>query len=524
MKMNVKKGLAVAVILLFFSVSVIPSTASNVELEKSYVNLLYTPHDPIYINGNDDFTSENGVSGGSGTSNNPFIIEDWDIEASSTNGITIRNVSAFFAIRNCYIHDGGINTDGIVFINVINGVIENTNISGNRNGVIFRTQHPGKENSENNSIQYNTIFSNTNDGIHFEHTVRGYHSNNIIFNNNLSGNKRGIYMIMSADNQIIYNNIISNAEVGIHLDMCMGGGQNNVIHHNNFIYNGENQSHEWGGPLNYWDDGYPSGGNFWSDYTGVDNFSGPNQDIPGSDGIGDTPYEIPCSYCYENNEDKYPLMESWGKKRPPIAEFTWTPPFPDPGEIILFNASDSYDPDGYITLYEWDWDNDGEFDENHTSPTVIHSWSIEGYYPVTLKVTDNSSLSMMKRKTVGIGNQPPIVEIMNPKEGYFHFSGISLFPTALNLLADTVSVGGFRLKPIQVNALDNDEMGGLLVILFINNETKGYGTWNPETGYYEWQWTGWALGIYRLRVRAKDIYGLVSNVASIDVWNFCFIP
>jgi hypothetical protein len=44
--------------------------------------------------------------------------------------------------------------------------------------------------------------------------------------------------------------------------------------------------------MNDWDFGYPDGGNFWSDYTGVDLYYGPNQDILGSDGIGDTPYTI----------------------------------------------------------------------------------------------------------------------------------------------------------------------------------------------------------------------------------------
>ncbi|MCK4444183.1 MAG: hypothetical protein KAW09_06550, partial [Thermoplasmata archaeon] len=54
---------------------------------------------------------------------------------------------------------------------------------------------------------------------------------------------------------------------------------------------------------NQWDNGYPLGGNYWSDYTGVDIFSGPNQDQPGGDGIGDTPYSIQGG----NDRDRYPL-------------------------------------------------------------------------------------------------------------------------------------------------------------------------------------------------------------------------
>jgi parallel beta-helix repeat protein len=55
-----------------------------------------------------------------------------------------------------------------------------------------------------------------------------------------------------------------------------------------------------------WDDGYPSGGNYWSDYSGLDQFSGPYQNAMGSDGIGDAPYAIDVF-----NRDNYPLMHPW---------------------------------------------------------------------------------------------------------------------------------------------------------------------------------------------------------------------
>jgi hypothetical protein len=59
--------------------------------------------------------------------------------------------------------------------------------------------------------------------------------------------------------------------------------------------------------INIWDDGYPSGGNYWSGYGGVDLYKGPYQNVSGSDGIGDVPYDIDI-----DNADHYPFMApSW---------------------------------------------------------------------------------------------------------------------------------------------------------------------------------------------------------------------
>jgi hypothetical protein len=66
----------------------------------------YTTHNPIYIDCDANFTVANGVSSGNGTASNPYIIENWDINASSANGIDISNTNAYFIIRNCVIHDG----------------------------------------------------------------------------------------------------------------------------------------------------------------------------------------------------------------------------------------------------------------------------------------------------------------------------------------------------------------------------------------------------------------------------------
>ena len=386
MKNNLfKKGWVYGIVLLFVGVAVAP--VINADVSKASVNQSsYTPHDPIYILGNDDFTIENGVTGGSGTSDDPFIIEGWEIEASSMDGITIRNVSVYFTIRNCHVHSGDINNDGIVFINVTNGVMENTIITGNRNGVMFRIQYDGKESSENNIIRHNTLTQNNEDAIHFEHTGWSYHSNNIIFNNSISSNKRGIYMVMSMNNQIVYNNILSNYKVGVRLDKCEGGGQYNIIHHNNFIDNGDDgQACEYGDPQNKWDDDYPSGGNYWSDYNGEDN---------NGDGIGDTPYPIPV----DDNEDRYPLMEPCNyENQPPNKPVIDGPTQGKVGVEQSYTITVSeFDGDEIWVIIDWGNGNITDWLGPIASGEELiehHTWYEKGTYTIKAKAKDKDGES-----------------------------------------------------------------------------------------------------------------------------------
>jgi C1A family cysteine protease len=73
----------------------------------------------------------------------------------------------------------------------------------------------------------------------------------------------------------------------------------------------------------------------------------------------------------------------------PIALFTYSPSNPFINQIITFDASSSYDLDGTIDLYEWDWDNNDVYDESSVVPIVWHFFSTAGYKYVTLRVFDN---------------------------------------------------------------------------------------------------------------------------------------
>jgi len=72
------------------------------------------------------------------------------------------------------------------------------------------------------------------------------------------------------------------------------------------------------------------------------------------------------------------------------------------GSPITFDASGSYDPDGEIVSYEWDWDNDGIYDESTISPTITHTWDAEFSGTVRLRVTDNDGLTSIDTAPVEV--------------------------------------------------------------------------------------------------------------------------
>jgi len=135
-----------------------------------------------------------------------------------------------------------------------------------------------------------------------------------------------------------------------------------------------------------------------------------------------TPDEVKALLC--ENVDPYNSTEYIGTGRlnaqkalfaldqqPPVADFSWTPQNPNTNQPITFNASASQDPDGTIILYEWDWDNDGVYDETQSSPTTTHVWTSAGSYSVTVRVTDNENAFGTITKTVNVSEIDLTIDI-----------------------------------------------------------------------------------------------------------------
>ncbi|UCF07629.1 MAG: right-handed parallel beta-helix repeat-containing protein [Thermoplasmata archaeon] len=268
-------------------------------------------------NGNtlrDNAISSNGANGLwliTSVSNN--IINN-TFSSNSNSGIYLSDSSGNNAITdNTISHNSGFG------LNILdsngNSVVGNNASSNNLDGILVDNSHYNDiidnilnsngffglslDNSDNNYVAENTLSSNTNYGLEIEGA-----SHNDITNNTFSANTRGIYFHWSSQyNNIYYNNISDNTEYGIHV--YSSSATNNVIYNNNF-FNNPNQAQDDATESNQWDNGYPTGGNYWNEYVGTDIQSGPDQNQPGSDGIGDDPYNVDG-----DSVDRYPLIEPY---------------------------------------------------------------------------------------------------------------------------------------------------------------------------------------------------------------------
>ncbi len=88
---------------------------------------------------------------------------------------------------------------------------------------------------------------------------------------------------------------------------------------------------------------------------------------------------------------------------PPVADFTFSPETPGVGVSVTFDARASRpSPGRAIVRYEWDFNGDGIFEVSTASPTIEHTFTEVGEFPVTLKVVDDQGITATVTKTVRI--------------------------------------------------------------------------------------------------------------------------
>lgn len=138
-----KKGLSIVIIAFILIFSII--SFSYIEIKKAGLSdsSSLSNHPPITITSNSEFTSTNGVVRGSGTSNDPYYIENWTIDgaqSSNTTGIAISGTTAYFIINNCHIYLFDQSSEyGINLSNVENGTIQYSQINNTNFGISLST-------------------------------------------------------------------------------------------------------------------------------------------------------------------------------------------------------------------------------------------------------------------------------------------------------------------------------------------------------------------------------------------------
>jgi parallel beta-helix repeat protein len=288
------------------------------------------PHNPISISLDDKPDTNDGIVSGSGVVDDPFVISGWSIQVKSGTAVEVKNTSACLVIRDCKIVGDGRKGIGILLSNAPCVQVTNCQLSGLRTG-IFVYQSPGvianKNNitsclrgieaieSDDSAIGGNTVVDVQEHAIFLwrsqlasvsENTAKNCRNgiyldschHNSIERNHVQELSHGIFIWDSFD-CVVVRNIIENCELGLAI---VHTSERNLIFHNSFKNNVRPATCD--SIRNSWDDGYPTGGNFWQGQPTVDLLSGENQNLPGPDGISDNPIQVPFQ-----NLDRYPLIE-----------------------------------------------------------------------------------------------------------------------------------------------------------------------------------------------------------------------
>jgi len=196
----------IVVLALMFLASVSFSLPRSARADSTSLRL---PHSPILINNDNGFNLGNGVTGGSGTSGDPYTISGWDILAGDY-GIMIANTTSYFTISSVSVScapTAAPCADGIVLSNIKNGIVQDSQITVREDGV--------KVDNSNN-------FQITRNEIQYENQpISLYNSDSFdVSNNSLQGGSwtiKGSYM----SNASIVGNT-GGAEDGITLDNISG--------------------------------------------------------------------------------------------------------------------------------------------------------------------------------------------------------------------------------------------------------------------------------------------------------------
>jgi len=271
-------------------------------------------HEPIAINSDADFDKYD--FSGTGTIDDPYIIENYNITTDQNDAIVIGFTTKYVIIRNCYTVSSFIGIHVLHCANNTIRIIENTCEKSSYAGIF--AEHMNQVYIENNicneneqfgivifdsyesEILSNTVTNCKNEAIRADKT-----GNTRVINNTAMNSEFGIRGWNTNNSVFFSNNLVNNNVNGMEIrEEC----HNNIVHHNIFYNNckyvdsGESFSQAVDeGINNSWYDSISNEGNYWSNWDGsgeyrIDGLSGSVDKYPltldtDEDGLDD-PSEI----------------------------------------------------------------------------------------------------------------------------------------------------------------------------------------------------------------------------------------
>jgi parallel beta-helix repeat protein len=245
--------------------------------------------------------------------NNRVANSVYGIKVSSFNRMNADNSQDIRRSFNVTVSDNTLVDNGVAIhlLQTGNSTISGNVLDGNPLGILL--SDTSYSTISRNMINASDVASST--GLHFEHDLYVFHyPSNPAFYFAWEWSRELIEVevggiIVGGGNNIIHGNTVTNSVRSIILGDLIRNmhGSGNIIFHNNFINcSGYMQAYDtwWG---NHWDNGYPAGGNYWSDSNKTDIYSGPQQNVSGSDGICDSAYLIIAGRPSAFEYDRYPL-------------------------------------------------------------------------------------------------------------------------------------------------------------------------------------------------------------------------
>lgn len=160
-------------------------------------------------------------------------------------------------------------------------------------------------------------------------------SYSLVFGNNIANNSEFNFFFAGSYNIICSNNI-SDSNWGVYFSPYFAAPMENKFYHNNFINNQVNVGATSTYNVQEWDNDFPSGGNYWNDYSA--HF--PQATEVNDSGIWETKYEIA-----ENHTDRYPLVWPFDISND-AAPSLCSPPIPEPNSIVVCWPFDEVQPNG----------------------------------------------------------------------------------------------------------------------------------------------------------------------------------